>query len=41
MNTNSHSDLPSGKSALDILKKRYANGDINKDEFNKRMKDLL
>jgi putative membrane protein len=30
-----------GESAIEILKKRYARGEINKEEFEERKKDLI
>jgi len=30
-----------GESALEALKKRYARGEINKEEFEEKKKDLL
>jgi putative membrane protein len=36
-----NSGNPPGKSSLDILKDRYARGEIDKAEFEERKKDLM
>ncbi len=41
MNQNTGSTQSPGKSALVILKERYASGEIDKQEFEKRKKDLM
>jgi putative membrane protein len=38
--TTQHRSTPE-ESALDILKKRYARGEINREEYEEKKKDLL
>jgi len=39
--TNNKPQKNSGESSIDILKRRYARGEIDKEEFEKRKKELL
>ncbi|MBI2849220.1 MAG: SHOCT domain-containing protein [Chloroflexi bacterium] len=39
--TSKTSPPPSGETALDVLKKRYASSEITKEEFEEKKKDLL
>lgn len=41
VNRNSSISQSDNKSALDILKEQYVRGEIDKEEFNERKKDLM
>ena len=41
MNKTSNGNTSFGKTPLDILKERYARGEIGKEEFEKRRKSLM
>ena len=38
--TSSHSEGPRTKDAIDILRERYARGEIGRDEFQEKKRDL-
>lgn len=37
----SNRDIGTGQSSLEVLKKRYAKGEISKDEFDRMKKDIM
>ncbi len=41
MNRDAGSTQSPGRSALDLLKERYAKGEIDKQEFEERKRDLM